>query len=142
MTPENPYLNELLNALETGSEDELVSQLQAIQQGKAIQQEEGLDANTVEGESLAGSKANLAGAGTTFEAGFADRIMERIEDEREEATVLQVMPRMFKWIAVAGIAAAVVLLAMVFIEGDTLSIDAMSGLSEVSLADELTLEMY
>ncbi len=112
MKPENPYLNNLLNSLESQDEDQMVAQLQEMQQEAG------------------------------FSPGFADRVMEQIDDEQEEANVFQHMPRMFRWVAIAGVAAAAVLLAMFVLDGDSISIDAMSGLAEMSLADELTLEMY
>lgn len=111
MKPENPYLNNLLNSLESQDEDQTVAQLQEMQQEAG------------------------------FSLGFADRVMGQIDD-KEEANVFQHMPRMFRWVAIAGVAAAAVLLAMFVLDGDSISIDAMSGLAEMSLADELTLEMY
>ena len=77
-----------------------------------------------------------------FESGFSDRVMDAIATDGEEATVFTLMPRMFRWFAVAGVAAAAVLLGMVLLEGDPLSIDAMTGLADITAADELTLELY
>ena len=113
MKPENPYLNEILNALEGQDEEQLAAQLG--------------DLTAEEG----------------FSAGFSDRVMAQVNaDMEEEAAVYTLVPRMFKWFAAAGVAAAIVLLGMVLLEGDSLSIDAMTGLSEVTIADEMTLELY
>lgn len=142
MTPENPYLNEFLNSLED-SFPTSQGEGQNIQPGKNVSPvEKNLSEGEVQGDQESFELLDTLFAEEGFEAGFAERVMGRIEDEKEEASVHQLMPRMFRWIAVAGVAAAVVLLAMVFLEGDGLSIDAMTGLSEVTLADELTLEMY
>jgi hypothetical protein len=82
-----------------------------------------------------------ADAPRSFSPGFADRIAEHVQGAGEEKGVDYFLPRVFKWFAVTGIAAAVALLLLIYLSQDSISIDALSGLSEVSLAEAESLDI-
>ena len=82
-----------------------------------------------------------ADAPRSFGPGFADRISERIEEETGSPGVDYFLPRVFKWFAMAGVAAAVALLVMTYVNQDSISLDAISGISDVSIAEAESLDI-
>jgi hypothetical protein len=75
----------------------------------------------------------------SFGTGFADRVLARTHGEASEKGMDYFVPRLFRWVAVAGVAAAVILLTMTYINTNDLSIDALSGINEVSVEEVASL---
>ncbi|MEM0996232.1 MAG: hypothetical protein AAGN35_04095 [Bacteroidota bacterium] len=81
-----------------------------------------------------------ADAAPEFAPGFVDGVMDRLESNRE-ASVVEFLPRMFKWVAAAGVAAAVTLLVMTYLSQESISLDALAGINEISLAEVSSLDI-
>ena len=75
----------------------------------------------------------------TFGEGFADRVMAGATGEVSEKGMDYFLPRLFKWVAATGVAAAIALLMMTYIAEDTISMDAMAGVGDVGVADVIAL---
>ncbi len=140
MKPENPYLDEILNALEQQEEKRLTDQLSSLAMDEKF--EAGFAdrvMNELGGElRTADSDPNSDSVGSIIELRTSDSELAEGLGLSEGSTTFKV----FRWFAAAGVAAAVILLTTFLLDGDSLSIDAMSGLAEVTAADELTLELY
>lgn len=84
----------------------------------------------------------------SFGAGFADRVMAAIDDAEASSPqehgeqVDRMLPRMFRWVVVAGAAAASVMLAMTWLTQDSLSIDAIAGISDISIDNVYALNLW
>ena len=72
-----------------------------------------------------------------FATGFASRVMDRIEAATGAQNLDQILPRMFRWVAIGGIAASLVLLVLTYYQQDSLSIDAMAGIADLSIVDDI-----
>lgn len=75
----------------------------------------------------------------SFGAGFGDRVMARIPNQSSEQGMDYFLPRLFRWVAAAGVAAAVVLLTMTYVAEDDLSMDALAGINQVSVEEVASL---
>lgn len=75
----------------------------------------------------------------SFGAGFSDRVMARIGGNVSEKGMDYFLPRLFRWVAAAGVAAAVVLLTMTYVADDDLSMDALAGINQVSVEEVASL---
>jgi hypothetical protein len=132
MKKDNELLEALLRSLEDPEAD-----------GKALQQ--------------------LAGTGEGFGPEFADRVTAAAFDSQEEAEdaagrnpskgpgsmedpdgqgLTFYMPRMFRWVAITGAAAALVLLILAWSRYNVLDADAIAGLSELSIDDVFAENLF
>ena len=68
----------------------------------------------------------------SFESGFADRVMERLEKEPVAPPKTIEMFSVFKRVAIAGIAAIIVLLLAIYYIDGSLTLDALLGISGYS----------
>lgn len=81
-----------------------------------------------------------------FAPGFEDRVMAALPGMEEEAAgkgdVISFLPTAFKWVAAAGVAAAITLLVLTWQETESLSWETLSGNAELRADDLITLNMY
>ena len=71
-----------------------------------------------------------------FAEGFASRVIDHLEAATGAQNLDQILPRMFRWVAIGGIAATIVMLVLTYYQQDSISIDAMAGIADMSLADD------
>lgn len=74
-----------------------------------------------------------------FAAGFASRVIDQLEAATGAQNLHQVLPKMFRWVAIGGVAAAIALLILTYYQQDSLSIDAMAGISDLSIVDDIDI---
>lgn len=77
-----------------------------------------------------------------FAQGFADRVLERLENGALAQNFEQYLPRMFRWVAVGGVAAAIALVVLTWYQQDALTVDAITGLADVAITDDLALNSF
>ncbi|MEM7036961.1 MAG: hypothetical protein AAF570_08285, partial [Bacteroidota bacterium] len=77
-----------------------------------------------------------------FGEGFSDRVAQRLSAPADEDTMAYFLPRLFKWVAAAGTAAAIVLLMLTWTAEESLSMDAFAGISSISLDDVTALNNF
>ncbi len=77
-----------------------------------------------------------------FSAGFADRVMARLEQAPIVANIDDYLPRMFRWVAVGGMAAAIALLVITWYQQDSVSLDALTGIADLGLSDSFALNSF
>ncbi|HHG85144.1 MAG TPA: hypothetical protein ENJ82_10405 [Bacteroidetes bacterium] len=80
-----------------------------------------------------------ADAPHTFSPGFTDQLMDVLATETAEKGMEYFLPRLFRWVVLSGVAAAIALLIMTYVAEDTISLDAIAGLSELSVSDVIAL---
>ena len=71
-----------------------------------------------------------------FAPGFAERTTAVVFGASVNARWEEMVPRMFRWVAAAGVAAVAVLMGWSWLEQDAVTLDAMAGLADLSLSDE------
>lgn len=77
-----------------------------------------------------------------FAQGFADRVLERLENGALAQNFEHYLPRMFRWVAVGGVAAAIALVVLTWYQQDALTLDAFTGLADVAITDDLALNSF
>jgi len=77
-------------------------------------------------------RALLAGQESSFESGFANRVMEQIETKTAAPSKTVEMYSIFKRIAITGIAAIIALLIAIYFIDGSLNMDSVFGLSQYS----------
>lgn len=70
----------------------------------------------------------LSGYNPTFRSGFAQRVLRKIESEKNDTG--RVFYNIFRWVALSGVAAILLLLFTVYLTDGSFSADALFGLTE------------
>lgn len=78
------------------------------------------------------TRAMLAGQPASFESGFADRVMQRLETEPAAPPKSVEMYGIFKRVAITGIAAIIALLIAIYFIDGSLTLNAVLGISGYS----------
>lgn len=74
----------------------------------------------------------LTGQEASFESGFADRVMDRLQTEKVTSSKTIEMYSIFKRVAMVGIAAIIALLITIYYIDGSLTLDAVLGISGYS----------
>lgn len=74
----------------------------------------------------------LSGQEASFETGFEDRVMERLETEPTASPKTIEMVSVFKRVAITGMAAIIALLITIYFVDGTLNLDSLFGLTNYS----------
>lgn len=64
----------------------------------------------------------------SFKDGFSDRLMNKIEKEESSTDTLPVFISLFRWVALSGVAAIIILLFAVYLTDGTIDTDSLYGL--------------
>lgn len=96
-----------------------------------------LEDPTAEGTALQA----LAGDGEGFGADFAERVTAAAYAEPGPGMGFY-LPRMFRWVALAGAAAAITLLILTWYSSEGLDADAVAGISELSIEDVFAENLF
>lgn len=76
-----------------------------------------------------------------FGDGFADRVTAATL-EGEEAGMDVFLPRMFRWVAMLGAAAALALLVITWYSNRSIDSDAVAGISDLSIDDAFAANLF
>ena len=109
-------------------DEELTPQEQKLLD-EALQNSEALRQEKLEFEQM---RKMLGSQESSFKSGFADRVMERLEEEPATPSKTVEMFSIFKRVAIVGIAAIIALLITIYYIDGSLTLDAVLGISGYS----------
>jgi hypothetical protein len=83
----------------------------------------------------------LMGESQGFDPEFADRVTEAAFSAPTPG-LADYLPRMFRWVAIVGAAAAIALLVLTWYQSQSLDADAMAGITDLSIGDEFAENLF
>lgn len=83
----------------------------------------------------------LVGTSQGFDPEFADRATEAAFSAPSPG-LADYLPRMFRWVAIVGAAAAIALLVLTWYQSQSLDADAMAGITDLSIDDEFAENLF
>lgn len=73
-----------------------------------------------------------------FSEGFANRVTNNAFSQNVENELSDYLPKVFRWVAFLGTAAAIALLVLTWTEAERLSTDDITGVSALAITDPIS----
>jgi hypothetical protein len=132
-------MNEKMYNLLIRSLDEPISEEEQTKLNKALNKDEELQRRKNDLEEM---RKRLGSYAPVFKAGFASRVMQRLEKERIVLDLNQNIYFLFKRVALTGAAAIILLLLGIYITMGTLNLDVILGVESLSEESLVTYLLY